>query len=578
MSSAAGSAPAPRARRPAGGRPSLAAAGLVALLVLAPVAALAMIAAQGSGDLWPHLAAYVLPAAITDTALLMAGVGLLTVAIGAPAAWLVTAYDFPGRRVAVWALLMPLAVPTYIVAFAYLDILHPIGPVQSALRAVLGREFMRAHRLPDLRSLWGAVLVIGFVLYPYVYLPARAMFLMQAANMVEAARLLGAGPFALFFRVALPQARPALAVGAALALMETMNDIGASEFLGVQTLTVSIYSTWVNRASLPGAAQIALAALAVVVGLVALERYARRRQSHAAGAQRSRRLSRRRLSGARGWAAAVAVFLPPTIGFAVPALYLGHEAFVRIRFSGISGDLVREAGNTVMVAGLATVATLALGLVVAHAARSTRGAAAGLMLRVASLGYAVPGTVLAIGLMLPLAALDRAAGLLAETFAGVTTGLIFSGSLFAILYAYVARFLAIAAGGIDAGFARLPVSLDHAARTLGASGRTTLMRIHLPLITPALASAALLVFVDCMKELPATLLLRPMNFETLATHLYGEAARGTYEEGAIAAMAIIAFGLMPVIWLARLGEDGPAHRPAREAPAAEPSPAAVSLP
>ena len=559
MTAAAPSAPADRApvRRARPGAFWFAGAALVALAVLAPILSLVLTALEGSGDLWPHLVAYVLPQALTDTALLLAGVGAIAVVIGTGTAWLVTAYDFRGRRVLSWALLLPLAVPTYIVAFAYLDILHPIGPVQAALKAVFGREAMRGFRLPELRSLGGCIFVIGFVLYPYVYLTARAMFAMQAASLIEAARTLGCGPVAAFFRIALPQARPAVAVGTSLALMETMNDIGASEFLGVQTLTVSIYATWVNRSNLPGAAQIALAALAVVVLLVGIERWARRQQRHAGPGQRARPVAPARLRGLKGAAAFAACAFPVAIGFAAPAAYLLSEAIKRLRFAGFGPDLMRETLTTFGVAAAATVLTVVLGLIVAHAARlsrlaSRRGLATDLVLRAASLGYAVPGTVLAIGLMMLLAGLDRIIGAGASLVGSVDPGLIVSGSAAAVVYACVARFLAVSTGGIDAGYAKIPASFDHAARTLGRTAGGTLARIHLPLLRPATGAAALLVFVDCMKELPATLLLRPLNFETLATHLYGEAARGSYEDGAVAALAIVLFGLLPVIVLARL--------------------------
>lgn len=551
---------------PAGGTPVrrarpgafwFAGAALVALAVLAPILSLVLTALEGSGDLWPHLVAYVLPQALTDTVLLLAGVGAISVVIGTGTAWLVTAYDFRGRRVLSWALLLPLAVPTYIVAFAYLDILHPIGPVQAALKAVFGREAMRGFRLPELRSLGGCIFVIGFVLYPYVYLTARAMFAMQAASLIEAGRTLGCGPVAAFFRIALPQARPAVAVGTSLALMETMNDIGASEFLGVQTLTVSIYATWVNRSNLPGAAQIALAALAVVVLLVGIERWARRQQRHAGPGQRARAIAPARLRGLKGAVAFAACALPVAIGFAAPAAYLLSEAIKRLRFAGFGPDLMRETLTTFGVGAAATALTVGLGLVVAHAARlsrlaSRRSLATDLVLRAASLGYAVPGTVLAIGLMISLAGLDRLIGAGASLVGSVDPGLIVSGSAAAVVYACVARFLAVSTGGIDAGYAKIPASFDHAARTLGRTAGGTLARIHLPLLRPATGAAALLVFVDCMKELPATLLLRPLNFETLATHLYGEAARGSYEDGAVAALAIVLFGLLPVLVLARL--------------------------
>ncbi|HMN84638.1 MAG TPA: iron ABC transporter permease [Bauldia sp.] len=537
---------------PRGTRGFAIAATLAALLVLVPVAALAVIAAGGSAGIWGHLVANVLPQVVPTTALLLLGVGVLVIAVGAGAAWLDTAYEFTGRRVLDSALLLPPAVPTYIVAYAYLDVLHPIGPVQTAIRALFGIASPRDFRLPEIRSLGGAIILLGFVLYPYVYLSTRALFLMQTAGLVEAARTLGAGRTEVFFRVALPLARPAIAVGASLALMETLNDVGASEFLGVRTLTLSVYSTWINQSDLAGAAQLALVMLAVVVLLVLVERLARRRQRFAAATQRSARPARRRLTGLAALGALGLGLVPILIGFAVPAAYLVSEAAKRIAFAGLSSRILTETVNTVAVSAAATAVAILLGVVVAYAARIEGGRFGRLVFRVAGLGYALPGTVLAIGVLVPLAGLDNAVDGFARSAFGISTGLLLSGSAAALVYAYVARFLAISAGGVEAGMEKVPRSLDHSARTLGETAGGVLRRVHLPLVRPALGAAAILVFVDCMKELPATLLLRPLNFETLATALYGEAARGTYEDGAVAALAIVLVGLIPVIVLARI--------------------------
>lgn len=550
---------APDGRRRRWRRPSpwALASGVITLLVALPIAGLVVPAWERSDNLWQHLAAYVLPAAAGDTLMLLAGVGLLTTAIGTGTAWLVTAYDFPGRRVLDWALLLPLAVPTYIVAYAYLDILHPVGPVQTAVRALIGVDSPRDFRLPDVRSMTGCILLLGFVLYPYVYLTTRAMFSMQAANLIDVARTLGAGRRSVFFRVAVPLARPAVAVGVSLALMEALNDIGASEFLGVRTLTVAIYTTWVSRSDLAGAAQIALGMLTVVVGLVLLERWARRQRRYANDAQHPRPLVRHRLPGAAGVAACLACATPVLLGFVTPAVYLVDASVSRIRFAGLSPAIAIEARNALVLSLLATTAILVSAVVLVFSVRVGRGAAPTLMVRAASIGYAVPGTVLAIGLLPVVAGVDRFLDAASARIFGVTPGLLLLGSGAAVVYAYLVRFLAVAIGSVEAGFSRVSLSLDDAARTLGDSAGRRLRRIHLPLSRPALATAALLVFVDCMKELPATLLLRPLGFETLATHLYGEAVRGTYEDAAIAALVIVAVGLVPVLLLARF-RDSPA--------------------
>ncbi|WP_423754365.1 ABC transporter permease [Castellaniella defragrans] len=547
-----------RDARAAGGRfqawPWHAGTALAALGVLAPVLALVGQAGAGSGGHWSHLLRFVLPDALAQTLGLLAGVGLLAAALGVGAAWLVTAYEFPGRRILSWALLLPLAVPTYVVAYAYLDILHPIGPVQEALRALLGHASPRDFRLPDLRSLPGAIVLLAFVLYPYVYLTTRSMFASQAAHLMEAARLLGHGPWSAFRHVALPLARPAIAVGLCLVLLETLNDIGASEFLGVQTLTVALYTTWVTRSDLAGAAQIALVALALVTVLIAVERHGRRRLRYT-GARRAAPIRPRRLRGAAGWLAALLGLAPVVVGFAAPAAYLLALALERLGGGqGPSPALLRAAGQTLTVSALATAAAVTIGLVVAWSRRILPRAAAWrrALPRLATLGYALPGTVLAIGLLFPLMAVERGLAALRAGAGLDPAGLVLLGTPAALALAYVIRFLAIPVGTLEAGLDRIPPSLDQAARLLGENVHGTLRRVHLPLLRPALAASALLVFVDAMKELPATLLLRPLNFDTLATWLYAEAARGTYEEGAIAALGIVAAGLLPVILLARL--------------------------
>lgn len=531
------------------------AALLVAATVAAPIITLLIHALGGNTAHWSHLFQFVLPNALRNTGLLLLGVGVLVSCLGVGAAWLITAYDFPGRRVLQWALLLPLAVPTYIVAFAYLDLLHPIGPIQSLIRDLLGYSSPRQFRLPDLRSLGGAIFLLGFVLYPYVYLSTRAMFATQSASLLEAARIMGESGRSVFFRVALPMARPAIAVGVSLALLETLNDIGASEFLGVQTLTVSIYTTWVTRSDLAGAAQIAVSMLIIVAGLITIERYGRRRQAYA-GNQRSEPIRPARLRGPARWVALALGLTPVIIGFVAPSLYLLNETIKHLAQAGaVSSQLLASAWNTIYIAALATLATLLCGLIVAWAARAVRHGRkprfARVLAGISSLGYAIPGTVLAIGLLTPLVLFDSFYNQVLSWLGLKPAGLVLMGSTLALMLAYTLRFLAISVGGLEAGLARIPPSLEQASRLLGETPGGTLKRVHLPLLRPAMGAAALLIFVDAMKELPATLLLRPMNFDTLATWLYAEAARGTYEEGAVAALAIVLAGLIPVILLAR---------------------------
>lgn len=528
---------------------------LIATIVVSPVVALAYIASEGSGDLWPQLTAYVLPSAVANTAWLLAGVGILTGVIGVGTAWLVATANFPGRCFFDWALLLPLAIPTYILAYAYLDLLHPLGPIQSALRGLLGITDPRALHFPELRSMGGAIFLLGFVLYPYVYLAARASFLMQNATALEAARMLGAGRGEVFFRIALPLARPAIVIGVTLALLEALNDIGATEFLGIRTLTIAIYSTWLNRSSLPGAAQISLFMLALVILLFLLERWARKGQRFSAAGKRAQPPARIPLKGLTGIAAMLACALPLVIGFVTPFVYLADQAIRKAITGGISASLLRETGNTLLFASIATGVTLLAGVVVAYAIRSDRSGFANPASRIASIGYAIPGTVLAVGLLWPLASFDNAIDAAFRQWFGIHTGLLISGSGAALVLAYTIRFLAVSVNGIEAGYAKISPNVDHAARSLGESSFGALRKIHLPMLRPALGAAAILVFVDCMKELPATLMLRPFGVETLATHIYAEAVRGTYEDGAIAAILIVLAGLVPVILLARVSRN-----------------------
>lgn len=541
-------------RKRAAGNRWLKLAALTAALVCLPFLALLFEAVQGSEGLWSHLAASVLPKAFLDTAILLFGVGILVASMGTGAAWLVTAYEFPGRRTMEWALLLPLAVPTYIVAYAYLDILHPIGPVQGAVRWLLGYSSPREFRLPDIRSMTGCIVLLGFVLYPYVYIATRAMFLTQPASLIEVSRTLGVSRNGVFRRVALPLARPAIVVGVSLALMETLNDIGASEFLGVRTLTVSIYTTWVTRSDLPGASQLALALMFVVVAIVAAEQYARRKQRFAPNAQRSGgSIERQNVSLPKGLLLLALCLLPVFVGFIAPATHLAIEAYTRLDYAGLPVRFLANISNTIFFSAAATIITLVLGSAAAYAARLHPGARSAWFYRLATIGYAAPGTVVALGLLIALGVFDRTADRLASSWLGFSTGLLFLGSGAALLYAYSTRFLAISAGAMAAGLSRIPQSLDDVSRMLGETSSGTLRRVHLPLSKTALAASGLLVFVDCIKELPATLLLRPLNVETLATHLYGEAARGTYEEASISALMIVLIALLPVIWLARVG-------------------------
>lgn len=542
---------APALRRAMGSeRLFLLAAIALGVLVTLPVLSLPVIALSGTADNWSHLARTVLPRAAGTTLMLMAGVGLATATVGTLTAWLVTSFRFPGRRIFAWALVLPLAVPTYIAAYCFNELLHYVGPVQSGLRSLFGWTARSDYWFPDIRSPGGAVLVLSSVLYPYVFLTVRLVLLMQGRKASDVARTLGAGRLRILLTVLLPMARPAIAVGVALVLMETVNDIGAVEFLGVQTLTFAVYATWLNRGDLAGATQIALLMLAVIFALLWAERFARRRQRFSTARADTVRAGADRLRGLKGWAAALACLLPILAGFGVPFAILGSYAWRRPD-DFADPQLWRALQNTVAVAGATALLTVAIGFLVAYGIRLSNARPLRLLSRLAAFGYAVPGTILAMGILVPFAAFDNALDARMREWFGVSTGLLLSGSGFAIVFACTARFMAMGHGSLDNGFAKLSPHLDMASRALGHGPGGTLRRVLLPLMRPALLTALLLVFVEAAKELSATILLRPFDFDTLATFVYAQASRAAFEDGAIAALLIVATGILPVIVLTR---------------------------
>ncbi|MDB5503565.1 MAG: binding-protein-dependent transport system inner rane component, partial [Tardiphaga sp.] len=410
-------------------------AALTALAVATPVFSIAFLALQPAPELWPHLLAYVLPQALRDTALLLLGVGALALLVGAGSAWLISSHEFSGRALLLWLMPLPLAIPTYLAAYVYVDLFEPLGLVHRALATAM--PLTDAIRwLPSLRSLPGAVFVVGLVLYPYVYLSARAMFQHRSAEFAEAAKVLGAGRWTTFRRVSLPMARPALAVGVALVSLETLNDIGASEYLGVRTLTVSIFTTWLNRSSLAGAAQLSLLMLAIVALLIAMERVGRRNVSVEFSAENPRLAPRTMLRGVRGWLAFAGCAIPALLGFAVPLLYLLRETMRRgLWWSETS--VWRDAGHTITLAAIATAIALLLGLIVIVAQRWQASKLTNASLAIAQTGYALPGLVLALGLLTPVLAIDGALNTLAAWLGLASPGLVMVGSGAAVVIAYV---------------------------------------------------------------------------------------------------------------------------------------------
>ena len=527
---------------------------LIAFVVLAPIVSVAWIALFPTENIWPHLIGSVLPRYLGNTLILMIGVAVLTAVFGATSAWLVAMYRFPGRRFLDTALLFPLAIPAFVGAYALVDFLDYAGPLQSAMRAAFGWRDARDYWFPEVRAHGPAIIVLSSALYPYVYLLARAAFREQSGCSYEVARALGAGPWALFWRVGLPLARPAIATGVALAMMETVADYGTVQHFGVQTLTTGVFSTWLSGNNAGGAAQIAGVILMLILLLLALERISRRKARFHRLSKTTRPVVPIHLSSGWAWGAAVFCALPFVMGFVVPVtVMLGHA--IKRPDVWVAPGLVAALANTIMVAGSAALVTVLAGLFLVYGTRMMGRDLARMVLPVTSIGYAAPGAVLALGLLVPLAALDHRVADGVEWLTGSDPGLLITGTSAAIVLAYFVRFFGIAQGALDAAFGRVSPSLPMAARSLGRNAGGTLRDVYLPMMKGSVATALLVVFVDCVKELPATLLLRPFNFNTLSTRVFELASLEKLGEAAPAALLVMAVGLVAVVLLARANRD-----------------------
>jgi iron(III) transport system permease protein len=522
---------------------SLGAAALILLPILAVVASVF----GAAGETWLHLARTSLGHYVLNTALLVAGVAAGVVSIGVLSAWLVTAYRFPGQRLLEWALVLPLAMPAYVMAYAYTDWLQFTGPVQTSLRALFGWQ-AREYWFPDIRSLGGAALLLSFALYPYVYLLARTAFLDLSRSALEAGRLAGYGAWGSFLRVALPIARPAIAAGTALALMETLADFGTVSYFGLEVFTTGIFKAWLSMGDAVAAGQLSVCLLAFVAAVLALERASRGRAAYASA--QGKTPAARRLQGAPAVLACAACAAPVLLGFLLPAALLVQLAWSDPGARG-GARLLALVGNSFLLAGIAAVAGVMLATAMAYAARLSRGRLVAAANRAASLGYAIPGAVIAVGVLVPLGRLDNwiAGGL--EAAFGVKPGLLLTGTIVALVYAYLVRFLAVALQTVEAGLAKVTPRMDDAARSLGATPAQALARVHAPLLASSLAGAALLLFVDVMKELPATFALRPFNFDTLAIEVYNLAKDERLSEAAVPSLVIVAIGLAPLLLVTR---------------------------
>jgi len=502
---------------------------------------------------WRHILDTVLADYLLNSLALMLGVGLGTLLLGVVTAWLCATCEFTGRKVLGWALLLPLAMPAYIIAYTYTGLLEFSGPVQSSLRSWFDWRY-GDYAFPEIRSLGGAICMLSLVLYPYVYLIARIAFSNQSGAALEAARSLGAGRWATFFRVALPMARPAIVAGLSLALMETLADYGTVDYFGVSTFTTGIFRTWYGLGELNTAAQLAAFLLLFVFILMTIERASRVRMQFHTTSHRARS-KRAELHGADSAMATGFCMLIVALGFLIPAMQLLSWAITSWK-TALDDQFFSLLWNSFALASVASLVCLLLALFLGYGKRRYPGATQVGAVRIAAMGYAVPGTVIAVGVLIPFGAIDNQLDSLAQSLFGFSTGLLLSGTIAALVFAYVVRFLSVSLQTVESGLQRIKPSLDEAARSLGGSSTRVLRDIHLPLLRGSLLTALLLVFVDVLKELPTTLILRPFNFNTLAVRTYELASDERLADAALPALAIVIIGLAPVMLLMKNLEKG----------------------
>lgn len=520
---------------------------LVGIALALPLASVLASVFAGVGDTLRHLADTSLARYVGNTLLLLAAVSAGVISMGVVSAWLVSSYRFPGRDVLQWALMLPLAMPAYVMAYAYTDWLQYTGAVQTWLRRVTGWQ-ANDYWFPEIRSLWGAAAMLALALFPYVYLIARTAFHELSRSAIEAGRLAGLNAWGAFFRVAVPLARPAIVAGASLALMETLADFGTVSYFAVEVFTTGIFKAWLSLGDNVAAAQLSVGLLAFVVVVLALERVSRRRAAYAAASPKPVRPHE--LRGAKAALACVACAAPVVFGFLLPAVLLANLAWGE-KSAYLGTRIITLIGNSFSLAGLTALIAVALGLAMAYAARLTPTRMVRGVNRAAGFGYALPGAVIAVGVLVPLGRFDNLLAGWLESMSGKPMGLILTGTVVALVYAYLVRLLAVSLQTVEAGLAKITRSMEDAARSLGASTSSALARVHMPLLAPSLATAALLVFLDVLKELPATFALRPFNFDTLAIEAYNLAKDERLAEAAAPALVIVAVGLLPVLYVTR---------------------------
>lgn len=520
----------------------------IAALIAAPIVFVVSSIFTDAGAIWQHLASTVLPDLIINTIWLTVGVGIGVLVIGVSTAWLVTMCNFPLRGMFEWALLLPLAAPGYILAYTYTNMLDFFGPVQTTLRNIFGWTTVQDYWFPNIRSLWGAIAMLALVLYPYVYLLARVAFLEQSVCTMEASRSLGCKPLRSFWLIALPLARPSIITGLSLALMETLNDFGTVAYFGVPTFTTGIYRTWIGMGERLAASQLAAYLMFFVLIFIILERWSRSQARYYQTGSNQKQIQRYKLSYFHQVVAWLTCFIPLALGFIIPGLYLLYMTLNRID-KAFENNFWQLAQNSFILASLSALIAIVISLVIAYIQRLQAQAVVNTAARIAAVGYAIPGSVIAVGVMIPMGRLDN---LLIEWLSSnfnIVTGLIFSGTIVALIYAYIVRYFAVSFGAIESSLQKIKPSLDEAARSLGYNPMSTLIKVHTPLMLGGILTGGMLVFVDVMKELPATLVMRPFNFDTLAIRVYQYASDERLLEASAPALAIILVGIIPVIFL-----------------------------
>ncbi len=522
---------------------------LVALVLSIPIFTIASSIFESSGDNWQHIKETVLSEYLINSAILVLGVSIGTLLIGVSTAWLTAMCQFPGKSYFVWLLLLPLAMPAYIIAYTYTGIFEFAGPAQTFLREFMGWS-NGDYYFPEIRSLGGAVSMLSLVLYPYIYLLARSAFLEQSVCVLEVSRTMGCGPWCSFYRVALPLARPAIVAGLSLALMETLADYGTVSYFGLDVFTTGIFRTWFGMGDAVAASKMASLLLIFVFVLIVLERVSRNQAKYHHTSNKYSQLTEYKLTGVKAFLAFSICFLPIFLGFLLPAGQLGLWA-IETFDEMVDESFIELTLNTISLAFVAAILSVILALFLAYGGRMMPRRITAVSIRISAIGYAIPGTVIALGVIIPFAWLDHVLDDFMTSTFDISTGLIFSGTLFALMFAYLVRFLAVSLQTVESGLGKIKPSMDDAARSLGYKPNEALFKVHIPLMKGSILTALLIVFVDVMKELPATLMLRPFDFNTLAVRAFELAADERLADSSTAALMIVLIGLLPVIYLSK---------------------------